>query len=464
MALAESDVTLALYVGESFAEVHLSHNQKTVHFHRWYLGKDGLKGGLSKTLQEAGVQKIEKAFVASRFLEKILSYRLGGSVAVLTTQGFENWPGTRQGTTAADKDNKPFAGKAGALSSADLLFPVAERTTTQGVVEKAPLATEIAEIIEKLKTKQAKRVCLHFLNADKNPANQSQVQAALVAENFEVFIPQNGPGPVDEAASWRKNILNASLSGTFEEIQEEINAALAPYLPDGARAQFVSGEGPLFDKENRYRLSSLWGASRAWVQNLRRPEAFDLLYLGLEQFSLLNPRKKNPLWQSPWGNVQSEQVQSRFLSLQPTTAIELSSWNELAFSRTPLGYEPGPIFMGRGQVPTLLDLWGPETSGIKGLDERRSPQGLQKFRNQIWALNRGTAQPLDSEDKVIAAMKQYALQRLGADILLHAESKKILCLGGLAALFTPELKKRLPEFEFEVLPETETSHLLSQGH
>jgi N-methylhydantoinase A len=454
MALAESDVTLALYVGESFAEAHLSHNQKTVHFHRWYLGKEGLKGGLQKLLQETGVQKLEKAFVASRFPEKIFSYRLGGSVAVLTTKGFENWPAARQ----------PGHAKVGPLSSMDLLFPIDERTNAHGVQEKELSAETITEVMEKLKLKQAKRVCIHFLNAGKNPANQEKMKTALLAENLEVFIPDTHSPQTDEAALWRKNILNASLSGTFEEIQEEIHGALKAFLPEGQRASFVSGEGHLFDKENQHRLSSLWGAPHLWARNLKRDGKFDILYLGLEQFTLLHPEKRNSTWQSPWGKVHNAQVKTRILSLQPTTSIEMTPWNELGFSKTNVGFEPGPMFMGRGQVPALLDLWAAETAGIKGVEERHSAQGMQKFKNQIWALNKSTAHPLDSEDKMILSLRHTALQKMALDILLHAEHKKILCLGALAPLFGKELKSRLPEYNLEILPETETSFLLSQGH
>jgi hypothetical protein len=37
-------------------------------------------------------------------------------------------------------------------------------------------------------------------------------------------------------------------------------------------------------------------------------------------------------------------------------------------------------------------------------------------------------------------------------------------MGALAPLFGAELKKRLPHLQYEFLPETETSFLLSQGH
>ncbi|MBC7370513.1 MAG: hypothetical protein H7326_03050 [Bdellovibrionaceae bacterium] len=454
MAVADSEVILALYVGESFAEVHLSQNNKELHFHRWYLGKDGLKGGIIKFLQEKSVGPIAKAIVASRFPEKILSYRLGGSVAVLTTKGFENWPGSRQ----------PANAKAGSLSSMDLLFSVDERTGASGITEKIPDEKEIAEILEKLKAKQAKRVCLHFLNATQNPANQNAVKAKLIEAGFEVFTPEASRPPLDEAATWRKNILNASLSGTFEEIQEEINLALKDHLPEGQRALFVSGEGQLFDKENQHRLSSIWGASQMWARNIKRKDKFEILYLGLEMFALLNPTKSDLNWISPWGPVRSQRIKNHVLCLQPTTPIELTPWTELAFAKTSVGYEPGPIFMGRGQVPTMLDLWGADTEGIRGLDERRTAQGLQKFKNQLWALNKSTGQPLDTEEAVPLSLRQLALQKMAADIILHAESKSLVCMGALAPLFGAALKRYLPEFTLEILPETETSFMLSQGH
>ncbi len=452
MALAESDVTLALYVGESFAEAHLAQQRKTLNFHRWYLGKESLRVGIGKVLQDSGIQKITKAFVASRFPEKIFSYRMGGSVAVLTTKGFENWPRSRQ----------PAALKSLPLSAADLLFSVDERVLSDGSISKEPSESEITDLIDKLKLKQAKRVCIHFLNARSNPANQEKVKTALIQASFEVFTPDATASETDEVALWRKNILNASLSGTFEEIQEEIHSALQPYLPDGTRAAFLSGDGHFFDKEVHHRLSSLWGGAYAWAQGLKNESHSDILYLGLEQFCLLSPEKIALNWESPWGKVFNTQVQNHMLSLQPTTTIELNLWNELGFSKKPVGYEPGPMFLGRGQSPTLLDLWASESAAVKGLSERISPPGIQKFKNQMVALNRATTSPFDSEERVLARMRQNAIKNICADIITSSDNKRLLCLGALAPLFAPEIQKHLKKFEIKILPETETSFLIGQ--
>jgi N-methylhydantoinase A len=456
MAQAETDVNLALYIGESFVEAHLCHNQKTLHFSRWHLDKEGLKNGLQKFFQESGVKKISKAFIASRFVEKIFAYRLGGSVATLTTKGFEHWPSLRQ----------PPNQKVGPLSSADLVFSVDERCTAQGEIAKEVSDEEITELVEKLRQKLAKRVCIHFLNAHKNPHNQNKIKEALLKENFEIFIPGSDIENRDEVSLWRKNILNASLSGTFKEIQDELNEGLKAFLPEGQRALFLSSEVTLFDQENNQRLSSLWGAYGIWARNLKKQgsDKFNILYLGLEQFCLLNPEKQIQNWNSPWGTIHAPRVQSQLLRVQPTTAIEISPWGELAFAKTALGYEPGPMFMGRGQVPTLLDLWEEKTSTLKGVGDRRSVQGVQKFKNQLLALNKTSSQPFDTEEKVLSYLRQLALHKLMVDISLGVEATKIVCMGALAQVFVPELKKRLPHLQFELLPETEASFLLSQGH
>ncbi|MBS1971047.1 MAG: hypothetical protein JSU04_12105 [Bdellovibrionales bacterium] len=456
MALAETDVNLALYIGESFVEAHLCHNQKTVHFGRWYLGKEGFKAGLQRFFQEANVQKIHKAYVASRFVEKILSYRLGGSVATVTTKGFESWAGFRQ----------PQNQKVGPLSSTELNFSVEERCNAAGTIEKELADSEITELVEKLRQKQAKRVCIHFLNAGKNPHNQNKLKEALIKESFEVFAPAFDTANCDEVSQWRKNILNASLSGTFEEVQEELNEGLTGILPEGERAVFFGADCQFFDKENHQRLGSLWGAAAAWSRALQKriKGEFDILYLGLEQFSVITPLKEMQNWNSPWGMIRAPQIQNAVLSLQPTTSIEIGPWGELTYSRDVLGYEPGPMFMGRGQVPTLIDLWEEKTASLKGVGERRSPQGVQKFKNQLLALNKASTQKIDSEELLFSHLREVALHKLTVDIALMTENSKVVCMGALAPLFLPELKKRLPQLQFELLPETETSLLLNQGH
>ncbi len=460
MAQAKTDVNLALYIGESFVEAHLFHNQKSLHFNRWHLDKEGFKSGLQKFFLESGVKTISKAIVASRFIEKIFSYRLGGSVATLTTKGFESWPSARQPINLAINQ------KVGPLSSIELVFAVDERCTAQGEISKEVSDEEIAELVEKLRQKQAKRICIHLLNAHKNPHNQNKLKEALLKENFEIFVPTFDSENTDEVSRWRKNILNASLSGTFEEVQAELNEGLKDFLPEGQRASFISAEAAAFDKESDQRLSSLWGSYSVWAHNLKRQysDKIDILYLGLEQFCLLNPEKKIQIWKSPWGEVHAPQVQNHLLCLQPTTAIEISPWGELSFSQAALGYEPGPMFMGRGQIPTLLDLWEDKTSTIKGIAERYSAQGVQKFRNQLLALNKTSSQQLDSVESTLPHLRQLALHKLTVDIALRAENTKIICMGALAPLFAPELKKRIPQLQFELTLETETSFLFSKEY
>lgn len=458
---AQKPQTLSLFVGESFVEAQILQNNKQLKFTRWYLGKENLKNGLQKFMQDRGSSKLSQVFVASRFLEKILTYRLGGSVAVITTKGFENWALLRE----PSKDcHRSGAVKFGPLSAPELYFTVDERCDAQGRIEKELTGEQIQELVEKLKAKQAKRVCVHLLNAHKNPANQNRLATALAAENFEIFLPQFSGDDIDEVSHWRKNILNASLSGTFDEIQEEINDGLKDYLPEGIRASFLCSEGGNFDRENQYRLTSLWGAQQCWVQALKKKspkENFQILHLGLEQFSLLDPQKTETRWKSPWGQVFAPQVANRILCLQPTNEIEVSEWGSLTFSKNIIGYEPGPMFMGRGQIPCLLDLWAEQVQTLQGIEDRKSATGLQKFKNQLMALNKTAKTPQDGEEKTQAHLRELALQKLTLDINIHAEADKIFCLGALAPVFANELKKRLPRLRFEILTETESSLLRS---
>lgn len=454
--MAQADPTLSIFIGESFAEAFLSStpHSSTGLFHRWYLGKEGLRGGLQRFLQNAGIGKLEKAIVGSRFLEKIFSYRLGGSVATVTTAGFETWTTLRQ----------PGAAKPSQLSSTELVFSIDERCDAKGHIQKEISVEAITNLIESLRAKEAKRVCIHFLNASKNPANESQLQKALLQEGFEVFVPAKSETSEDEVSRWRKNALNASVSGTFEEVQAEINLALSNYLPEGRLASFLSSDGSLFTTEPEHRLSSLWGPTFAWSQALRTlaGENADVLYLGLDQFSILYPGKTVHEWQSGWGTIAIPHVKTHVLSLQPTSAIEVNAWGALDFS-APLGYEPGPMFMGRGQAPALLDLWAEDLTGIMALEERRSAPGLQKFKNQMWALNKTSAEPFEAEEKVQPSLRELALQKLALDLQVASSQKKMVCFGTLAPIFFAQLKKRLPQIQFELRPESETASLLSEG-
>ena len=66
------------------------------------------------------------------------------------------------------------------------------------------------------------KVAIHFLHAKTNPIHQNQVVEYFKNKGYEVFLPSTTP-QVDEGARWHRNLLNASLKGSYDEIKKELD-------------------------------------------------------------------------------------------------------------------------------------------------------------------------------------------------------------------------------------------------
>jgi N-methylhydantoinase A len=420
---------LGISVDESFAEFNLlkvgkAGATKSLSQQRNFLPRESLKNSLRKFLERNSETPVDRVYISLRFLEKILDYRLGGSVAQLVTEGFEHWMQIR----SADPSAK-------SLSNPDLIFSVKERVCANGEILQEIQEEDLAMIEAKLKLMEVKRVCLHFLHAQLQPQNQKRAQTYFLEHGFDVFVPPRSENP-DEVSRWRANTLNASVSGTFLELHEEILLACEGLVPT-ENIFYISGEKKVFQKENHLRLGSLFSTRAALLQVEKEP--VDLLYLGLEKFSWLKTGC-DPVWQSPWGEVELAHPFCVDLEIQPTSAITLNEFDEMDFSEKVEGYEPGPMSMGRGQKPTFLDLFGDNETllQLEGVADRIAPTGFSKFKNALTALSKGhSGKRAEPAETLIQNLRTVALRRLSMEMNLHAD--KIKLVGPLAPLLGKNL-------------------------
>ncbi|MGZ3794455.1 MAG: hydantoin utilization protein, partial [Bdellovibrio sp.] len=107
------------------------------------------------------------------------------------------------------------------------------------------------------------------------------------------------------------------------------------------------------------------------------------------------------------------------------------------------GWEPGPMFLGRGQKLSLLDLWAENNKLIHlpGLKDRFSAQGIQRFKNSLYALSKISSTKDTELDHLTKEMQSLTLQRLAIEALLHRESEKLIVTGPLANVFGNAFKK-----------------------
>ncbi|XGC81703.1 hydantoin utilization protein [Bdellovibrio bacteriovorus] len=415
---------LGVSVGESFAEYSLLSGEEALAQKRVYLSRENLKTSLTQFLAEQK-QKPEHVFVSLRLPKKLLDYRFGGAVAHLTTEGFENWLDVC-GTKHA------------ALTNKDLIFSINERVLANGTIE-APLKIEDLEAISaKLSLVDCKKICLHFLHSNKNPSHLMQAQQFFTEKGLEVFVPDNADGA--ETERWNKNALNATMSSLFEERKKEVLEACEGIPAE--KIYFLSSSGKLINSKNEA-LESLFAATTAMGMVLGADKNTDVLYLGLENFWLISGQQWKESWNSAWGDVALKHLQFDELGIQPTLGISLNSFNRFDFNTTQEGWEPGPMFLGRGQKSCLLDLWAENTKLAKtaGLEDRLVPQGITRFKNSLFALSKISKIRDNEVTTITKELQSLSMHRLAMESYLKRKSKKLLVTGPLANVFANVFKK-----------------------
>lgn len=101
------------------------------------------------------------------------------------------------------------------------------------------------------------------------------------------------------------------------------------------------------------------------------------------------------------------------------------------------------MFLGRGQKPCLLDLWSENSklNKLNGLEGRSSAQGIQRFKNSLFALTKiSTAKGMEI-GALTKEMQSLTLQRLAMEACLGRGSEKMIVAGPLASMFANAFKK-----------------------
>ncbi len=426
-------MTLGVFIGESFAELTLTDTKtkEKIDFQRWYLPRASLKTFLTKYLAKKEIIKIDKVFVAHRYLEKLFNLRIGGSVAQLVTVGFEN---VLNFESPSNSDLPLWPQKAPSVSSSDLVFSVNEKVDSAGNLQKEIDATELEHISAKLKLMEVKRVCLHFHNSKTNKHNLAIAEKIFAAAGFDVFIPDSS-GDNNEFQHWRKNLVEAALTGTFVEIQEELKMTLSSVVEEN-KIYYLDSDLKWFHQEKTKRIGSIVALENLWMKIfptiLNLKEEFDVFHFGLENFSLIQNKISN--WETVWGKLPITRYHRTDFQLQPSQSLKLSDNNELVIDKKELSFEPGPVTMGRGVVPCIYD--------ILSYSEQMATDLQEKLKRSLQALLR-SSQTGNTVEQSLNLLKKNILNLLAAHVEFSrsAKSKQIIIYGYAAEKNEKELKQ-----------------------
>lgn len=418
---------LGISVGEAFAEFCLLQDSKVIATKRAYLTRENLKNSLQQFVAGHTDKKITKAAVTVKVPERLMDFNLNGAVAHVTTEGFENWLNLHQSAYSS-------------FTKKDMQFSLRERIHADGTVAISLDVPELESLLVKLQQTETKKVCIHLLHSAKNPAHENMASQFLIEKGFEVFVPEKTDN-ADEVSRWKRNALNATLASLFADIKKEIEEALKECLAV-ENIHYLNSAGEFSYNIEKDSIGSL-NASYSALALASENQNCDLLYLGLESFCLISPNKWESHWTSPWGEIENRQVVFRPLEIQPTMGIELNKLERFDFSNQMEGWEPGPMFLGRGQKATLLDLWSESSKLAKldGLQDRVMGPGIQRFKNVLFALSKISHGQSTEVPAISKELLSLAVQKLAMETSLFKQNEEITIIGPLADLFGNAFKK-----------------------
>lgn len=422
-----NSLLLGISVGESFAEYSLLLDSKPLAQKRVLLSRESLKTSLAQFIGEQTDAKVSQAFISLRVPKKLMDYKLSGAVAHVCTEGFENW---------LELNNKFHH----SLTNKDLIFSVRERILANGQIETQLSVEDLSAVAAKLELVNCKKVCLHFLHANMNPTHLQTAQNFFLEKGIEVYCPKNSDNK-NEVSRWNRNALNATVAGVFEDLKKDLLSALEAILP-AENIFFLSSEGHLFQNTKDEQVGCLFSSSTALGLALENPDT-DILYLGLEGFHLICRDDWDNTWRSPWGEVELRHKKVHTLSIQPTLGIRINDLGHFDFNQTVESWEPGPMFLGRGQKMTLIDLWAENAkfASMQGLEDRVNATGVQRFKTSLLTLAKISKARETDASVITKQLQSLAMQRLAMETYLNRTATNLLVTGPLAAVFANAFKK-----------------------
>ncbi len=433
MTNASTQALLAIYLGETYAEIEvrslpLNKKSKALFKKNYFLPQSSLKTTLNqvqKKLTELNVQ-ITDSYVVCRYLERLKTFRLGGSVVQVVHRGFEN-------SYVVENTSRV------SLAASALVISVADDFSTEF------FTTEMIRI--KKINPDANKVVIE-LDSELIPTVDIQkIKDFFIELGFKIFACDK---PQD-LLQVRKTLLNAGSEGTKEEIISELKENFK--YGDGenetcTKVHFWIKDQFQFNDSNSFENFDLYFSSQDFLSYLlKQSKKNNLIHFDLENWMILNSEQKN-IWDSPWGLIHRNYNVITPIALHPLTEILIDETSRLQFSKTPASSEPGPMIAGRGVKSLLIDLFWSDIHSdpqFKTLFPQLENCLLQtKIESQFKVLEKG--QRSESKELTKADLIEFVNELIDFELELKlghpaSEIEKTIWTGHLSGLIN---KKSVP--------------------
>jgi hypothetical protein len=403
-SLVNSNASLAIYLGESYAEIEArSGSDKVLLKKTFFLPQTSLKAILNQHVKPLLTEHTFSAvYLVTKYLDRLKSFRLGGSVIQVLNENQENSYTFEDSTCLS-------------LAAAALIIPLEKNFTID------LLKTELERV--KKVNPEANKVVISL--SQFSPEQVTSIENFFLEQDFSIF-KNSQP---DNLNSLRKTLINAGSEGTKEEIVSEIRDCLGtPEIYFWIKGKF----------QTTFENIDLYFSADQFLHNLIKKNKKDLLiHTDLERWIVM----KNhivPVWNSPWGKVDYEHIESESIGIHPFSEVKIHSSGHLVFSKVPAAIEPGPMLAGRSVKALVVDAFyktiAKDESLIQIFPKLSENVLCSKIESQFKVLEKGQAHYEEPFDLQI--IQDFVVNKLGYDILLHkVKEEKLEWTGHLNILF-----------------------------
>lgn len=360
------------YYGNYFSEVaHLSENEPLCH--RVNNSRISLENSLQDLLIKNPEAQIE-IYADNR--ELLRRFSKNEKFALFTTAGFEDWPCIHPELISL-------------RIPVENIFGLTERVDSKGSVVTPLQDSEVEFLISKLNLMELKHVAIGLIHSNKNKSHEKIACDLLKKAGFNVQV-SHVIDSKDEIERWCSLVTLIQQDLALENLKKYLQEKLKDLF---ARCQVLS------KRENI-------------EKNLSGVE----VYLGLDGFTL------------------SKDGQNNFpLSIQPTSEVHSSHWGFPGIKDTELGYEPGPILMGRGHKLTFLDLLLLDQTPAHLPEVQTNSKLKSRIYDQLKVFNERHKEEYRDPQKIADMLLQESFQKIRAEILFFAkDSTKIKVTGNIS--------------------------------
>lgn len=456
---------ISLRLGHSFGYIVAASETEKV-FDSWFLSQKPLKNKVLAFLEANNISTINQFLISSKYPEKLLDEHLESPCAFFVTSGFEDWM----------KMNLPVQGNKFTISPTrsksplkdDLVFGFVERVNSDGEVETTLNVDDLEALVPKLGLHDIKNIAIGFLNSTVNNKNELLAEEYLKEQGFNVFLSHkcgNASDNQSETTRWWSSILSASIYSDVTELFSDLTEGLTENnINLSSPIKTLTTNLGFIDYDHSYGLGSFLSEKlllQKTIQNNFKEDSI-YIYLGLDEFLLFDePMVSQEKWRYKTGFVNLMHPKYSKLSVQPLQVIHKNSLHCSGYSDKELNFEPGPMCLGRGQVPCFLDLlfvMG-KMNDINLIAEKLIPKKKNVILENLTSMARGVKSKFNFSDSEIPdQLYSQMLLRLTTDLICsltetsrNSHKTNIFCFGPLTNTLFKDLKANAPRYNWQTM-------------